>query len=395
MSLRAPFREEPPRLWPRWRGSARGVGLTARVGSLLGTCFAICFVTGLLSHYQYDPRTWLPVSATPSWGYRVTQGLHVITGIALIPLLLVKLWSVFPRLFVWPPVRGLVHSFERLSVAVLVSSALVEVTTGYLNVLTWYPWPWVFVPVHYWLAWVVAGSIVLHVAVQLPAIRRGLAERVDTADPPDDGPGSVPVTAGPTAPAGGISRRGVLVSAGAAFGVVALTTAGQSVPALRGIGVLRVRQPERGPSGIPINRTAVQAQVTPIGPDYRLRLVGPTSYDLDLDALERLATEKRDLPIACVEGWSAGGTWTGPRLLDLVERAGGSASSTVRVTSLERAGAYRSSLVEGPHLRAALVATHLNGQRLSLDHGHPARLIAPDRAGVLNTKWLTEIRVMA
>ena len=36
----------------------------------------------------------------------------------------------------------------------------------------------------------------------------------------------------------------------------------------------------------------------------------------------------------------------------------------------------------------ALLATHLNGGRLDIDHGYPLRLIAPDRAGVLNTKWL-------
>ncbi len=391
VTLRRVIPAEPPVLWPRFRGSARGVGLTARVGSLVGLCFAICFLTGLLSHYQYGPKSWLPISAAPSWGYRVTQGVHVITGIALIPLLLVKLWSVFPRLFVWPPVRGLVHGLERLSVAVLVSSALVEVATGYLNVLNWYPWPWSFINVHYWLAWVVAGSIVLHIAVQLPAIRRGLNEPVDAPDPPDDAPGRTPVEA---AAASGISRRGVLVTAGAGFAVVGLATVGQSVPALRGIGALRVRQPERAPNGIPINRTAAQARVTPAGAGYRLRVVGPTSYELDLAAIEALPASHGGLPIACVEGWSAGGDWSGPRLLDLVRRAGGTADSTVRLGSLERSGAFATSLVEGPHLHAGLVATHLNGQRLSLDHGYPIRFIAPDRAGVLNTKWLTEIRVL-
>jgi DMSO/TMAO reductase YedYZ molybdopterin-dependent catalytic subunit len=28
-----------------------------------------------------------------------------------------------------------------------------------------------------------------------------------------------------------------------------------------------------------------------------------------------------------------------------------------------------------------------------VDHGYPVRLIAPDRAGVLQTKWLTRIEV--
>jgi DMSO/TMAO reductase YedYZ molybdopterin-dependent catalytic subunit len=50
--------------------------------------------------------------------------------------------------------------------------------------------------------------------------------------------------------------------------------------------------------------------------------------------------------------------------------------------------------VEGPQLSAALLATHLNGQRLDIDHGYPLRLISPNRAGVLNTKWLGRIEVL-
>lgn len=40
-----------------------------------------------------------------------------------------------------------------------------------------------------------------------------------------------------------------------------------------------------------------------------------------------------------------------------------------------------------------LVALLLNGQPLHLDHGYPARLIAPARPGVLQTKWLSRIDV--
>jgi DMSO/TMAO reductase YedYZ molybdopterin-dependent catalytic subunit len=41
-----------------------------------------------------------------------------------------------------------------------------------------------------------------------------------------------------------------------------------------------------------------------------------------------------------------------------------------------------------------LLATHLNGARLDIDHGYPLRLIAPNRAGVLNTKWLSRVEVI-
>jgi DMSO/TMAO reductase YedYZ molybdopterin-dependent catalytic subunit len=45
--------------------------------------------------------------------------------------------------------------------------------------------------------------------------------------------------------------------------------------------------------------------------------------------------------------------------------------------------------------RRTLVALELGGQPLSIDHGFPCRLIAPDRPGVLQTKWLTSLEVDA
>ena len=369
----------PPALWPTFHGHVRSVGLTARLGRALGIAFGICFVTGLISRYHYTPWSWVAIPAVPVWGYRLTQGVHVITGIASIPLLLVKLWSVAPKLFQWPPVRSVAHGLERLSIAVLVSSSLLEVVSGLLNILNWYPWPWSFIDVHHWLAWVIAGSVLLHVAVKLPLIRHGLGEPL----------------AAPAAPSDGISRRGVMIATGAGLGVVALTTVGQTLAPLEPIALLAPRRPSRGPQHVPINRTADQAGVRTVAlsPDYRLTVLGPNPFDLDLAALEALPTVERDLPIACVEGWSIGARWAGPRLLDLARRAGGSAAGKIVVVSLEPAGAYRASTISGPQLRAALLATHLNGERLDLDHGYPLRLIAPDRAGVFNTKWVSRIEV--
>ena len=41
-----------------------------------------------------------------------------------------------------------------------------------------------------------------------------------------------------------------------------------------------------------------------------------------------------------------------------------------------------------------LVALELNGEILDLEHGYPARLIAPGRPGVLQTKWLSRIEAI-
>ena len=56
-------RSGPPPLWPRFSEAVRGEALTAHVGRILGIGFALCFLTGLYSHYQYGPDTWAPVPA--------------------------------------------------------------------------------------------------------------------------------------------------------------------------------------------------------------------------------------------------------------------------------------------------------------------------------------------
>ena len=391
-----------PRWWPRFTSTLRSTAVTSRIGLVLGVAIAILFVTGLLSHYQYEPWRWLPVPAKPVWGYRLTQGIHVATGTATIPLLLFKLWSVYPNQFRFPPVRSIRHGIARATVAILVATALVQMTTGFHNVLNWYPFAWFFPPVHRFLGYVLVGSVLLHIGVKLPDIAYGLKARVPEADvlteiPWDENPASHS-NAGtlPDPPTPGISRRGMLAAAGAGVGVLVITSVGQTVTPLEPLGLLAARQWTKGPQGVPVNRTADQAQVmaTATAADWVLEVVGPRPYALTLAELESRAVHQARLPISCVEGWSVGATWRGLSLLEIVQQAGGTADSRVQVLSVESVG-YNHSFVEGPQLAAALLATHLNGERLNVDHGYPVRLIAPDRPGVLNTKWLARIEVLS
>ena len=393
---------DKPAFWPRFTSPVRSTAVTARLGRVLGILFGICFVTGLASHYQYHPWSWLPEPASPVWLYRVTQGTHVVTGIACIPLILVKLWSVYPNLFRWPAVRSVANAVERFSVFVLVSSSLLQLFTGFFNVLGWYPWPWHFVRVHHYLAYVVIGSLLLHIAVKLPDIAYGLRTRLAEGDvltetPWSDNPHSHSNAGGhvlpPPTPA--ITRRDLLLATGAGVGLVVATTAGQALTPLRPLGLLAARDPGKGPQRVPVNRTALQAGVsqTAMAADWTLQVDGDRPYQIDLAELEALADHEASLPISCVEGWSVGAHWRGVPLLDLVRRVGGDTGSRVHLVSLQTRGAFGSSTVEGPQLAHALLATHLNGARLDIDHGYPLRLIAPNRAGVLNTKWLTRIVV--
>ena len=89
-------------------------------------------------------------------------------------------------------------------------------------------------------------------------------------------------------------------------------------------------------------------------------------------------------------------TWRGVRVQDLLASVGAPAGSELRFTSLEPEGAYRTMNMPAEYSRdeKTLVALELNGSVLDLDHGYPARIIAPGRPGVLQTKWLHSMEVL-
>ncbi len=385
MRLAAPREED-------FRSRLRGPEVASRVGLWLGVCFGVAFLTGLYSHVAQQPDPVLPLPTRPVGLYRVTQGLHVLAGTAAVPLLLVKLWTVFPKLFTRPPrqLRELaLHGLERASIAALVAAAIFQLATGLMNSAQWYPWAFSFRATHYAVAWVAIGALVVHVAVKLPLIRRSLTGDVD-----DDA-----VERSADLPAPGLSRRSLLRTTWVAAGIAVLATAGATVPWLRRVSVLAVRSGD-GPGGVPINKSAAAARVTETATaaDYRLVVAyAGRTVSLSRADLEALPQTTEELPIACVEGWSASGSWTGVRvrsLLDLVEAPRGSA---VRVESLQEAGPFRVTRLPAAFADddLTLLALGLAGEPLSLDHGFPARLIAPNRPGVLQTKWVARLDVLA
>jgi len=380
--VRLPGRLGPRTLSRSFTSRLRSPRLTSQLGLMLGTAFAICLLTGYISHAIQHPPGWFFWPSRPVNFYRVTQGLHVATGIAIVPLLGAKIWSVYPKLFRWPPARDVAHGLERLSIAVLVAAAGFQVLTGLLNIARWYaPMGFFFTVAHFWTAWVATGAILIHVGVKLPVIRRALTAKVRPA------------------PAGdGWTRRGFLLTVGAAIGVVTVATAGQTIRPLGAVSVLAPRDPRVGVQGVPVNGSAQDAGVRQkaLDPAYHLEVTGPSGTQrLSLADLAALPQHTAALPITCVEGWSADAVWTGVRLRDLVAMAGGGPDDAVTVESLQDDGPYRISTVEPPHARdeLTLIALRLNGEPLHLDHGYPCRLIAPNRPGVLQTKWLARIAV--
>jgi hypothetical protein len=367
----------------------RSPRLTSQLGMWLGIMFGICFVTGFISHEIQHPASWFWWPAHPVWLYRVTQGTHVATGLASIPLLLAKLWAVFPRLLKLPGVHKLIsvetwaQLLERLSVLVLAVAALVQVASGVLNIARWYAaMGFFFTTLHYWTAWVVTGALLVHVGVKLPVARRALSAPVR------------PLRRPPT----GLTRRGLLATVAATSAVVTVATVGETVRPLAGVSVLADRDPRVGPQGVPVNESAFSAGVhaAATSPDWRLEVSGPArTLRLSLDELAAMKQTAATLPITCVEGWSAGATWTGVALRDLVELVGGGSGDQVTAISLQHGSTYATSVVGPPHAHdpETLIALRLHGEVLHIDHGYPCRLIAPDRPGVLQTKWLSRLVV--
>jgi DMSO/TMAO reductase YedYZ molybdopterin-dependent catalytic subunit len=368
----------------------------AILGVALGACFLICFSTGLLSHAIQHPPGWFHWPPRPAYLYRITQGLHIATGLATIPLLLAKLWSVFPQLAEWPPLRSAAHLVERALLVPLVCGSVFLLFSGTASIAHWYPWRFSFTTSHYWVAWMTIGALIAHTGAKFATARRELGRagraRARVRDRARD-------RGAPTAE-GTLSRRGFVGWAFGASGLVVLTTAGQTVPFLRPFTLFAPRRPDIGPQGLPVNaRASAQVRELAADPGYRLRVRGAVERELSLtlDELRALPQHHADLAIACVEGWSASAHWSGVPMRDLLALAGVPADRAVTVTvrSLQTGSRYARSELSNAQARDrdTLVALAIDGEPLHPDHGFPCRLVGPNRPGVHQTKWLTEVVV--
>ena len=402
-----------------WRSPLRGPWLTSVFGAILLVALPVVIITGLLDYIAYGPQfgqampgdvgllhlPYFQWPTRPSWLFAVTQGLHVGLGLVIIPVVLAKLWSVVPRLFVWPPVRSPAELLERLSLLLLVGGILFQLATGVLNIQYDYLFGFSFYTAHYYGGWVFIAGFVTHVAFKLPrlvsslrsrSLRTELAtSRAQTRPEPPDVDGLVALE--PAAPT--LSRRGALALVGGGSLLVAVVTVGQSVGGVaRPLALLlpRGRSYGEGPNAFQVNKTAMAAQISPAdtGPGWRLTLGGGARpVTLDRDMLQAMAQHSASLPIACVEGWSTTQTWTGVRLRDLAALAGVPDPSTAEVKSLEKGGSFNKATLAANQVLDpdSLLALKVNGADLSPDHGFPARVIVPALPGVHNTKWVASI----
>ncbi len=360
---RGPFRAE------FWRSPLRGRWLTSVLGLVLLFGIPIVAITGLLSYIAYQPhlgdnavgagvgRLGLDLFAwptQPTWLYAFTQGVHVSVGLALVPVLTAKLWSVSPRLFDWPLVRSPAHALERLSLLLLVGSAVFEFVTGILNIQL-FSFGFYFPTAHYYGAWVFIAAFTAHAALKFPTMRQGLAMRREvtatgfrdgrplaSSAPPVVSPSAVTVSsfprplASPSPLPTTFSRRALLGTVAAGSVLLLIQGAGEAIGgAFRSLAFLGPRdRMGSGPNGFAVTTPWATAGISASDVDesWRLSLVGARAVSLTLADLEALPQHTYDLPIACVQGWSTTQRWTGVRLHDLAALAGVTGRALVQMS---------------------------------------------------------------
>jgi DMSO/TMAO reductase YedYZ molybdopterin-dependent catalytic subunit len=138
-------------------------------------------------------------------------------------------------------------------------------------------------------------------------------------------------------------------------------------------------------------------------PGWRLTLDGLSSglaVSLNIETLlARHRIHDQITRLVCVEGWSAIAWWSGLRFDDLLhayppvsQAKWAQMESSVNLDANGNPDPYFVSidLVTAQHPQT-LLATHLNGKPLTVEHGAPLRLLVPMKLGLKNIKAITRI----
>ncbi len=125
--------------------------------------------------------------------------------------------------------------------------------------------------------------------------------------------------------------------------------------------------------------------------DWRLRITGPTrSRVLTLRDLEGFAAAEHITELRGQDGWTSVVQWRGVRLGDVLAPFG--QFSTLHASTPD--GGYEVTLTaEVASHPQTLLATHLGGQPLDLDHGAPVRLVVPMRPACDSMKRVATIHL--
>ena len=166
--------------------------------------------------------------------------------------------------------------------------------------------------------------------------------------------------------------------------------------------------------------TYTKSQITPLNNNYNGATPDPgyiSGWNLTIDGLDsglsvsldirnlmtRFSVQDQITRLVCVEGWSAIAWWAGLRFDDLLrayppmsQAKWACVESSVNLDESGNPAPYFMSidLATARHPQT-LLATHFNGQPLTVDHGAPLRLLVPVKLGLKNVKAITKITYSA
>jgi len=166
--------------------------------------------------------------------------------------------------------------------------------------------------------------------------------------------------------------------------------------------------------------TYTKSQITPIKNNYNGATPDPSyipEWRLTLDGLASGLSISLNLPkllasfrvydqitrFVCVEGWSAIAWWAGLRFDDLLgayppisHAKWARIESGVNLDPWGNSDPYFMSIdLDTARHPQTLLATHFNGEPLTLEHGAPLRLLVPVKLGLKNVKAITRISYVA
>jgi DMSO/TMAO reductase YedYZ molybdopterin-dependent catalytic subunit len=133
-------------------------------------------------------------------------------------------------------------------------------------------------------------------------------------------------------------------------------------------------------------------------------LASGVSVALDIRSLmTRFSIPEQITRLVCVEGWSAIAWWAGLRFDDLIrayppvsQAKWARVESSVNLDASGNPDPYFMSLdLATARHPQTLLATHLNGQPLTVEHGAPLRLLVPVKLGLKNVKAITRLTYVA
>jgi DMSO/TMAO reductase YedYZ molybdopterin-dependent catalytic subunit len=127
--------------------------------------------------------------------------------------------------------------------------------------------------------------------------------------------------------------------------------------------------------------------------DYRLDVTGLVESPVSLTVDDVAAGDEQTALLDCTSGWYTVQDWSGVRVGDLLDAAGGTTEAAEWVRFVSVTGYRWSFPIE--EAENALLATHVGGERLTHGHGAPVRLVAPPRRGFQWVKWVTRVEVRA